>query len=389
MRRGRGELVRRRAALARNPIAHLIGRLVFLRAVSSRSEPRAARSPALFLLLAVALTLLVPLAWRAVVSAWGPPQSDLPASYLPALEARRDRKPFDAGHIEGLEHMQPGFVILGDSMAGRIDPARLTHLSDKFVAPILRNATGSAFWYLAFKNYVAASKISPDWVIVFFRDTNLTDPLWRSTDFWRENLDYAALDSEPELNAIMAARTRGAWYRLHDGVDRAYGLDAARTWLEPAMTARLSGLIVGDTVRPTFLDEVNAAFAFEHLRPLNEADMAAAEDRDADFHALVDTSVLPPMTALARERGMRLAFVRVLRRTIGGQPRPESDTLRRYVADMRAWLEARGAVLLDDRDDPAFATIAYDDGDHIARSDRVRYTELFWERLSRLPPPSR
>jgi hypothetical protein len=82
---------------------------------------------------------------------------------------------------------------------------------------------------------------------------------------------------------------------------------------------------------------------------------------------------------------MRLLFVRVLRRTVDGQPRPESEAMRQYVADMRAWLAERGAVLVDDRDDPAFATIRYDDGDHIARVDRERYTELFWERLKRLP----
>jgi hypothetical protein len=44
-------------------------------------------------------------------------------------------------------------------------------------------------------------------------------------------------------------------------------------------------------------------------------------------------------------------------------------------------------VLFDDRDDPDFATIAYDDGDHIARTDRARYTELFWERLQRVRVP--
>lgn len=338
-------------------------------------------------MLVVVLTFLVPFVWRAAVAAWGPPQSTLPTSYLPALEARRERVPFDAGHIEGLARMQPGFVILGDSMAGRIDPVRLTQLSDKFVAPILRNASGSAFWYLAFKNYVLPAKIAPDWVIVFFRDTNLTDPLWRSSGFYRENLDYAASDAEPELNEIMAARTSGAWHRAQAAVDGAYGIDPARGWLEPALTDGLARLVAGEDARATFLGDVNDAFAFEHLRPLNEADMAAAEDKDANFPALVDTSVLPLFTALARAHGIRLAFVRVLRRTTDGQPRPESETLRRYVADLRRWLEREGAVLFDDRDDPDFATVAYDDGDHIARTDRARYTELFWERLQRVRVP--
>ena len=53
-------------------------------------------------------------------------------------------------------------------MAGRLDVARLTSLTQQNVAPILQNATGSAYWYLVFKNYVVASGIQPKWVIVFF-----------------------------------------------------------------------------------------------------------------------------------------------------------------------------------------------------------------------------
>ena len=43
------------------------------------------------------------------------------------------------------------------------------------VAPIYYAATGSAFWYLALKNWVVASQVRPKLVIFFFRDENLTD----------------------------------------------------------------------------------------------------------------------------------------------------------------------------------------------------------------------
>ena len=49
--------------------------------------------------LGTAVTVLAaPLAWWVLVSAWGPAAADQPASYLPALEARRARQPFDGSH---------------------------------------------------------------------------------------------------------------------------------------------------------------------------------------------------------------------------------------------------------------------------------------------------
>jgi len=347
------------------------------------TEPARQPAQAVALLLVAAALLVVPLGWRAVVAAWGPPLADLPRSYLPSLEARRERIAFDAGHIDGLQRMQPGYVIIGDSMGGRIDPARFTQLSDEFIAPLLRNASGSAFWYLALKNYVVGSAISPKLVIFFFRDTNLTDPLWRATGFYRETLDYAALDDEPALDAVMAARMSGPWFRIHGAVDRLYQVEGTRGWIEPALTSWLSRVVVGRLNRTRFLDQVNAAFGLDRLRPIRQADMAAAGQLDTDFEANVDTSVLPLMLSLAREHGLRLCFVRVLRRTEEGRIREESEALTRYVADLRRYVEARGALFYDDRDDPAMATIRYDDGDHIHRDERVRYTELFWERLLR------
>jgi len=63
-------------------------------------------------------------------------------------------------------------------------------------------------------------------------------------------------------------------------------------------------------------------------------------------------------------------------------PPPESPALQQYVRDLRAYIEAGGGVLIDDRDNPEMATLRYQDGDHIDRSERPRYTELFFETIS-------
>jgi hypothetical protein len=88
------------------------------------------------------------------------------------------------------------------------------------------------------------------------------------------------------------------------------------------------------------------------------------------------------MIDLAGAHGHRLTFVRVLRRPDdAGRPPRESQALRRYVQALRAYVTARGARFFDDREDAAFAGITYADGDHIADTERARYTDLFLTRL--------
>jgi len=325
-----------------------------------------------------AAVLAAPFVWRPLLHAWGPAQAALPPNYLPALEARRVRHPFDATKIESLQTIDPAYVIIGDSMAGRINFARLEELTGGAVAPLLQNATGSVYWYLAFKNWVVASGVHPKWVLVFFRDTNLTDPLFRIGDPAYFHLDEVATGREDELNAVLAKRV-DPWFRVHQAVSDAYVADATRAWLEPKFGEWAANhAVAARRLRQPFTDKLNDLFALEHLRAMTAADMAVSEDRDADFAANVDSSVLPLFLSLARAHGLRVCFVRVLRRPEGGRPPAESAALSRYVRDMRRYIESHGGAFRDDRDDPVMATIEYADGDHIGHLERTRYTERFY-----------
>src|SRR4029450_950467 len=107
--------------------------------------------------------------------------------------------------VSDLARMQPAFVVIGDSMAGsRIDPAVFTRASGQSVPPPLYARSGPAWWYLALKNWVIASGIRPKAVFIFFRDTNLTNVLFRIDATW--SLDTAALGPDDDLNAAGGRR---------------------------------------------------------------------------------------------------------------------------------------------------------------------------------------
>lgn len=332
----------------------------------------------------VVLALTVPFGLRILESRQ--PAADAVPSYLPSLEQPRPRAPFDPFYVVDLARIRPRFVIVGDSMAGsRIDQRRLSELTGTRVYEILQAASGPAFWYLALKNWIIPSGARPQYVFIFFRDTNLTDVTFRLDEAARAHLDTAAHDVEEELDAVVRRRG-GAWReRVERAVDTGTGAASVRAWMVPALADR-AGRFVEPRARQrgTFNEQMNERLAFTHMRPVAAADIAATPDAEADFDRDVDRSVLPLMLRDAERAGIRLFFVRVQRRPEGGRPPKQSEALRRYVARLRDYIVAHGGLFRDDTGDPALAIDMYGDGDHLAREARERYTDIFWSRIQPL-----
>lgn len=327
-----------------------------------------------------ALTLLVPIALVALDARFA--DRGVPASYLPALEAARVRGAFDPAPMRELARVKPAYVIVGDSMAGtRIHTTRLEELSGRPVGDVMQAGSGPVFWYLALKNWVIASGARPQVAFVFFRDTNVTDVMFRLDEAYRWNVDRVAGEREEEVNAAIAA-AGGLRRRVRSGIEGAYGADRVRLWMAPALTDRLArALVPGRERRTRFLHEMNLRFDVWHLRPMEAADLAAADDGPADFDFYVDRSVLPLMLRDANAAGIRLCFVRVQRRPVGNRPPEQSKALQEYVAKLRDYVVSHGAVWRDDTGDPELTLDMYGDGDHLASGWRTRYTEILFDRV--------
>jgi hypothetical protein len=305
-----------------------------------------------------------------------------PPTYLPALEGPRERAPFDKDRIPDLRRLQPGYVVIGDSMAGtRMDERRLGELSGAPVAPLLQAGSGPAFWYLVLKNWVIASDITPRLVLIFFRDNNLTDVMFRLDEQFRWALDLAALDREDELDAVVRRRL-GLLHHGYRMIDGLLGVEQARKRIEPALIAWPVEVMTPSRRRQAeFVARMNERLGLDHLRKMEAADIQIGEEPAFDFARDVDDSVLPLMLRDASKAGLTLGFVRVQRRPTANRPPPQSPALRRYVDELRAYVTARGAVFHDDTGDPALTIDMYEDGDHVARHARRRYTENLYNRL--------
>ena len=332
------------------------------------------------LLTLILVTLLTPALVPAVN--WWHAAEPFPPTYLPALEGPRFRLAFEESRVSDLQRLNPGYVVIGDSMAGtRIDERRLGELAGTPVAPLLQPGSGSAFWYLALKNWVIASGIKPRLVMIFFRDDNLTDLMFRLDQQFRWALDLAARDREDDLNALIAQRV-GPLHRAHAIAGRWSGAEEARQWIEPGLV-RLPAewMIQSRRRRAEFLESMNVRLGFEHLRPMRAADIQVGDAPTLDFARDVERSVLPLMFRDANRAGLTLCFVRVQRRPLANGPPPQTPQLLAYVDALGQYVRGRGGILHDDTGDPALTLDMYKDGDHLARDARRAYTENLYDRL--------
>lgn len=311
-----------------------------------------------------------------------------PLGYLPTLEIRRPHGPFRAEALDELRVGNPAWVFIGDSMLGtRIDPRQLGRLSttgDEYVSFLYHAATGPAWWYLAFKNHLVASGVKPRVTFIFFRDTNLTDTMFRLEGQYGNALDQVAAAEEPDLDRLVAAHRKGPWYRVHRLADTTYQANVATSWMEPAIRR---WWVRWRDPRPGALEafewNLDKVFSVDTIRYDVGADLAQSDVTDEpDFHRDLPTSVLPLILDLSKQHGLPVCFVRVQRRPVGNRPPEQSPELVKYIADLEAWLDANGAMFHDDTGDPEMTLDLYGDGDHIG--DRTRYTEIFRKRLDPL-----
>ena len=333
--------------------------------------------PRFALAVIVAIAVAVPLALRPLASAV---TAGMPRGYLPALETFRERVPYDPTFREDIRRINPQLVFIGDSMLGsRIDPTHMTRTIKRQAWWVMQPGTGSAWWYLAFKNHVLAAGVRPKVVFVFFRDYNLTDLMFRLDEHFRWSVDTVAGDREPELNDAIARRRAGGWSSVHQAIEAAYQAAPVRARAEQWLSNAPILQVAGERRAKTFQKAMNDLFRFERLRPMPDADMAV-EQSLADFDEQLPQSILPEFVRLAGEHGVRFVGVRVKRRPGPDGVTPQSPALGKYVADLRAWLESEGGALIDDTDDPVQTLDWYKDGDHMLGSKRRAYTERFAQR---------
>ena len=306
----------------------------------------------------------------------------VPALVTHLIPARRD---FDPKPIAHLRKKQPEIVLIGDSvLGGSIEPAlfaRETGVRD--VEMLWNGGAASAAWYLLLKNYVVPSGIHPQLVCIFFRERMLTDATFRTTPTYRRFLESLRHKKEPVYQAV-----------LHGDEEDQTPLGRMIDWLDPLKTrrhvqqekiSRLAFRVAAGGVRIGPLRRrVNETFDVAKLRDeiMNESAEVTGETPE-EFTADPKRNFLPHIIETAKQAGLPLCFVREKRYPLPDGTTPQSEDIRRYMADLRRWVESRGCSFVDltNNRKPDQSMYTKPGDDHIRKGAKEEVTKIYAEKL--------
>ncbi len=309
------------------------------------------------------------------------------ASHLAPMKAHFDAKP-----IARLRAKKPQVVILSDSMVDNgVDPELLGKLLDgRRVELLWYGGAASASWYFRLKNYIVASHIRPELVCIFFRDRVLTDPRFRTEGSYRSKLEAAMHEDEPIYRLVLDQHLAGEG-DLHRWVDRLYPLNARRHAQHERIEQTSMRLVAnaGVTV-PELRRWINETFALTNLAG-GAAEEAAAfsKEKQTEFDPDPRRSFLRHIVAAGTEGRIPLCFLRVKRHPGADGFVQQDEQLRRYIANLRNWIESQGCYFIDDTDNPERTQDMYlqPGDDHMGPWAKERSTELYADELRPLLSP--
>lgn len=310
--------------------------------------------------------------------------------------------------LDRLNKAGSDWVIVGNSMVNsRIDQRYLEKISGREVRRLAEGGTQSAIWFLILKQIIVKAKAKPEWVSIFFRDTDLTWADFRTTGVNEDLILALQGPAQPEWQQVLVRQK-------DEGLIAT--VSHSLQWLLPAQDALKAGRRSLQDAAFTLTQmpnswqksvrrlELNERFSLAHLRhdlgsdsqtaakpgggashadPADVPDPGMYENGPQVFDPSPDVSFLPHMIALAKQHGIKLHFHRVKRRPLANHIRPDPGLLTAYLADLKSYLETHGAVMTDESHDLALTLDLYADGDHIASdaATQHRYADNFWARV--------
>ncbi len=311
---------------------------------------------------------------------------------VPALLSQmvRTKEGFNPRPIAQLRAEKPQVVLMSDStLYNGVDPQLMETLLGRRVALSWYGGAASASWYFRLKNYVVASGVRPELVCILFRDRMLTDPEFRSGGIFRRNIELTMHEDEPvyrevlENKAVMKSKMERYLSLLYPA-NRRRAADHEKI-------ARIVNRVVGSIGlgMPDLPARTNEVFTAANLRSGASEAAAVTSAPEAEFDADPEHSFLPHMVDLAEQAGIKLCFLRVKRYPGRDGRVPQTESLRRYISQLKAWVESRGCIFIDDIDNPERTQqmFAAPGDDHTAASATRRSTELYAEELRPLLLP--
>ena len=298
--------------------------------------------------------------------------------------------PFDETPVHALERSRPECVFIGDSMLrSRIDRERLKEIADCRCESLAYPGTGSAVWYLITKNVVGALVHPPRYVVILFRDRQMTLPALRTEGRYRNGLEAFMPAPDLEFEKVVE-RANGNHVPIFQRLLRTiYPLQKYRIECQESLQEKALKMAARGAQKSLVRERLAEIFGVKNLRHVRGSQDSMESDEGArvngdnqSFGDAVENSFLPMTLKVAESRNIQLVFFRVKSRPSHGlNVEPDRPGLREYIRDLGAYLENHGAIFVDESQAAEITEAFYGEGDHVADKMMRPYTELFWRRL--------
>lgn len=302
-------------------------------------------------------------------------------------DSEKGSKALNREHVR-IEKAKPRVIFVGNSLLDKgIDEKQFTEITGVSSMKYAKPGHGATMWYVIIKNVIAAAEHKPEMVAVVFRDYLLTDPMHNVTGRYKNRIAYWSEPKEPVVDQLSYIPNMNKFeYKV---------LSKWRFWAErfrikdklDSETKKTVSRALGYEDKYAARDAVERVFANENmiqelLTLRQEADLEGKQKVESHlFEDQVDNSFLPHMVQIAKDRDIRLAFIRIRGHRFVN-PKFEDKYLEEYIAGLSKYLEANDAIFLDYTDDERIQKEHFADGDHLnADFGMPLFTKLVAERL--------
>lgn len=280
-------------------------------------------------------------------------------------------------------------VLLGDSsLHVAVDAVLLGSLIDKQVYKIGYNGSASAVWYLIVKNNLLASLDASNTLVLFYRDTMLTVPEFRTGGEYFKFVDELA-DQNDELVVQLAYRNPMGW--LEEQAVQFLPIYGERSTLRSRFEYWFKYGPAYWQFDKSVMGTDNAIGSVFNNAPLDQEAVQLAmttaeeylfDEKHFDFDENLNNSFLPEIIRLCQEAGIQLILVR-MKTLYYPSPGDEPPALQSYNESLKEYLHTKNIPLLDFSDDPRVSPEWFVDIIHLDNNFVADFTQILAHALIR------
>lgn len=295
-------------------------------------------------------------------------------------------------HQEAISALKPDLVLLGDSIAEEnLDMDMISGQTGLQSYRMTFGGSASAMWYLALKNNIVTASHHPKYLVILFRDSEMTAPGYRVQGKLFVALDEMATPEDGIVIERSYLRTMNPLEALAETYFPIYGFRSSfrnmadsHTYALPYVTMRCGKRCVDGAMLKVFNFRNNAA-PDQVGGSLDQEENLLYSPEALNFNAQVNDSFLPDILRLCRENNIQLVLVRAKSARFES-PAAEPRGLAEYLADFKNYIEENGALYLDISADTRVSLDEFIDSYHVKPVAKERYTQLFIDALLSVLP---